>query len=97
MPERRKCSVCCKLSRNWTRRNGGPWHCFDGCYSTTGLDRRSADGYPSWIKTFKVRTVDKDGYISIDRRKYRADRPSNFRGLFGISQMCQGKAYCRDE
>lgn len=46
MGERRRCVVCNKLTYNWQRVCGGPWHCFDGCYSTTGRDRRTEDGKP---------------------------------------------------
>lgn len=43
---RRKCVVCKKLTENWQRVCGGPWHCFDGCFSTTGRDNRTEDGKP---------------------------------------------------
>jgi hypothetical protein len=38
--EERVCQNCGLLTRKWQRVNGGPWHCFDGCLSTTGVDRR---------------------------------------------------------
>lgn len=47
---RHKCVVCGKLTERWQRVNGGSWHCYDGCYSTTGWDRRQPDGIPHWIK-----------------------------------------------
>jgi hypothetical protein len=50
---RRRCTVCRKLTENWQRINGGPWHCYDGCYSTTGYDRRTPDGKPAWLKPDK--------------------------------------------
>jgi len=45
---RRRCVVCRKLTENWQRVNGGSWYCYDGCYSTTGYDRRSINGKPLW-------------------------------------------------
>lgn len=51
MPRRHKCVICNKLS-NVTQRfgSGAPWYCWDGCYSTTGVDRRTVDGKPAWEK-----------------------------------------------
>jgi hypothetical protein len=50
MPARRhRCCVCRKLSTQTHRINGGPWHCFDGCHSTLGVDRRTYDGAPAWL------------------------------------------------
>jgi len=46
---RKRCCVCNKLTFNWQRINGGAWHCFDGCYSATGIDRRTTDGEPAWL------------------------------------------------
>ena len=43
---KRKCCRCKKLTENWHRINNSPWHCYDGCYSTTGLDHRYSDGIP---------------------------------------------------
>ena len=48
---RRKCCVCRKLTFYWHRVNGSPWHCYDGCYSTTGYDNRTSDGQPLWLKS----------------------------------------------
>lgn len=48
MPERRRCCVCRKMTRNWPRVNGSPWYCYDGCYSTMGRDRRTWNGQPAW-------------------------------------------------
>ena len=48
--KRRRCTVCNKLTENWQRINYGPWHCYDGCYSTTGKDIRTKDGKPQWEK-----------------------------------------------
>jgi hypothetical protein len=45
---RRRCAICGKLTSFWQRTNGGPWHCDDGCYSTTGRDRRTENGEPLW-------------------------------------------------
>lgn len=33
--QRRRCAVCGKLTYKWQRVNGGPWHCYDQCRSTT--------------------------------------------------------------
>lgn len=41
---RKRCSICGLLTYNWQAVNLGSVHCFDGCYSTTGRDRRSPDG-----------------------------------------------------
>ena len=38
--KRRRCCNCNMLTLNWQRVNGGPWHCYDGCKSTTGWDHR---------------------------------------------------------
>ena len=45
---RHRCVRCGKLTENYQCINGGPWHCFDGCYSTTGYDIRTIDGIPLW-------------------------------------------------
>ena len=45
---RRRCVICGKLTHKWKRINMGSWHCYDGCYSTTGWDRRTIDGQPLW-------------------------------------------------
>jgi hypothetical protein len=37
---RRRCCNCKKMTEKWQRLNGGPWHCYDGCMSTTGIDFR---------------------------------------------------------
>lgn len=42
--------MCGLLTEKWQRINGSPWHCYDGCYSTTGSDRRTWDGSPLWVK-----------------------------------------------
>ena len=49
MVERHRCCNCGKMTKNYQRINGGPWHCYDGCYSTTGWDRRTIDGTPLWL------------------------------------------------
>ena len=46
---RRRCVNCRKLTKRWQRINGSPWHCYDGCYSTTGWDMRTIDGKPLWL------------------------------------------------
>jgi hypothetical protein len=46
---RKKCNICNKLSTNWQKVNGSIAHCFDGCYSTTGRDKRTIDGQPAWL------------------------------------------------
>src|SRR5271165_344597 len=45
---RRRCCRCQKMTENWQRVNGSPYHCYDGCFSTLGVDYRSADGLPIW-------------------------------------------------
>ena len=55
---RRRCILCKNLTTKWQRVNGGPWHCYDGCYSTTNCDRRTITGellgfggkrWPEWL------------------------------------------------
>lgn len=47
---RKRCSVCNKLTHKWQKINASPWHCYDGCFSTTGFDRRDAiEGLPVWM------------------------------------------------
>lgn len=53
MADRHKCCNCGKMSGNYQRINGGPWHCYDGCYSTTGRDWRTIDGSPWWLNKEK--------------------------------------------
>ena len=43
-----KCWKCFKMSRKAHKVNGSPWFCYDGCYSTTGIDRRTVNGKPMW-------------------------------------------------
>ncbi len=45
---KKRCCNCHKMTANWQRINGSPWHCFDGCYSTTGIDIRTPDGRPKY-------------------------------------------------
>ena len=42
------CVRCRHKSNVCQRVNGGPFHCHDGCYSTTGKDWRTIDGTPLW-------------------------------------------------
>ena len=44
--KKRRCVNCEKLTYNWHRYNSGPWHCYDGCYSTTGIDIRTQNEKP---------------------------------------------------
>jgi len=37
------------MTGNYQRTNGGSWHCYDGCYSTTGRDKRTINGKPAWL------------------------------------------------
>lgn len=48
---RRRCCICRKMTENWQRINGSPWHCYDGCYSTLGVDLRTWDGQPAWLQS----------------------------------------------
>lgn len=48
MSKKRRCVVCKKLTENWQSTNGSAYHCFDGCYSTTGIDNRTRNGKPLW-------------------------------------------------
>lgn len=47
--KRRRCCNCGKMTTKWQKINGSPWHCYDGCYSTTGIDRRTTTGEPLWL------------------------------------------------
>jgi hypothetical protein len=49
---RHKCVVCGKLTYKWQKINGGPWHCYDGCKSTTGIEKppkETDDRPPLWL------------------------------------------------
>ena len=48
LEKRRRCCNCNEMTTKWQRVNGSPWHCYDGCYSTTGADRRTTTGEPLW-------------------------------------------------
>jgi hypothetical protein len=48
---RKRCCNCNRLTHKWQRVNRGPYHCFDGCFSTTGWDYRATDGIPIWYNT----------------------------------------------
>lgn len=50
MERKKRCANCGQLTHKWQRVNGGSWHCYDGCYSATGRDRRTEDGHPLWLK-----------------------------------------------
>ena len=43
LSKRRRCVICNMMTENWQRVNGSSWHCYDGCKSTTGIDRRKLD------------------------------------------------------
>ena len=45
---RRRCYYCRKLTYKWQSFNGSSYHCYDGCYETTGRDWRTEDGTPLW-------------------------------------------------
>jgi hypothetical protein len=38
--QKRNCVLCKLPTVKWQRINGGKWHCYDGCKSTTGWDHR---------------------------------------------------------
>lgn len=46
--KRKRCCNCNLMTTAWQRINGSPWHCYDGCYSTTGIDNRTVNGKPMW-------------------------------------------------
>ena len=46
---RKKCACCQKLSYRW-QGSDGVYVCYDGCFSTTGYDSRTPDGWPQWIE-----------------------------------------------
>ena len=56
-----KCVNCGKLTLKYQHINGGPWHCYDGCYSTTGWDHRTKDGKPAWESI--------DGKLAFDKSR----------------------------
>jgi ribosomal protein L37AE/L43A len=58
--KRHRCVRCGKMTEKWQRINGSHWHCYDGCYSTTGWDYRQPDGIPSWLKS---KTKDSNGTV----------------------------------
>lgn len=46
---KRLCCLCRKKTEKWQKVNGAPAQCYDGCVSTTGVDRRTYDGKPAWL------------------------------------------------
>ncbi len=40
------------------RVNGSPPYCYDGCFSTTGIDRRTPDGKPMWETPYKKMSIE---------------------------------------
>lgn len=46
--KRRRCTICNKLTERWCSVNGSPVFCYDGCFSTTGIDNRTSNGKPLW-------------------------------------------------
>lgn len=44
------CVICRHKTAKWQRSGKGPYTCYDGCYSTTGIDRRTTTGKPLWLK-----------------------------------------------
>lgn len=51
---RKRCSVCGHLSYKW-QGSSGYYACYDGCFSTTGHDSRTPDGWPQWIERKKAK------------------------------------------
>lgn len=45
----KKCPYCNKKTYRWTG-SAGSYMCYDGCFSTTGYDSRTPDGWPMWIE-----------------------------------------------
>lgn len=45
-----------------------PCHCYDGCYSTTGIDRRTYDGQPAWMQS---RINGKYGYGPFHKKRLK--------------------------
>ena len=60
---RHKCVCCGKMTSNYQRINGGHWHCYDGCYSTTGWDKRTINGTPAWLPDGKKKAWDESRMI----------------------------------
>lgn len=81
---RRRCVICGLLTHHWQRINGGDWHCYDGCFSTTGRDRRTCDGRPQWCRKFITRTVLEDRTIKVNNKIYQTESPPGTKALFGI-------------
>jgi hypothetical protein len=50
--KKKKCDRCQKPSYRWEG-SGGYYVCYDGCFSTTGYDSRTHDGWPQWIERKK--------------------------------------------
>ena len=55
---RKRCIACSQLTEKWEKVNSGPTHCYDGCFSTTGSDRRTIDGKPAWLPHGKKKAWD---------------------------------------
>jgi hypothetical protein len=60
MLSRKRCQVCSKLSEHWSK-SGSFVFCYDGCFGTTGWDRRTINGKPLWEMSLK------------DQKKYQID------------------------
>jgi len=50
---KRKCVICGLKTEKWQRINGGFWHCYDGCKSTTGIDHRPILKYSTNTESYK--------------------------------------------
>jgi hypothetical protein len=42
------------MTYKWQRINGGPWYCYDGCRSTSGIDHRTNE-IQDLVNTLKER------------------------------------------
>jgi hypothetical protein len=84
---RKRCSDCGLLTARWQRVNGGPWHCYDGCYSTTGRDRRSPNGIPMWVTKYTMRTVTKKGTVRALGKVFSTKSTPGTTGRFGLNEL----------
>ncbi len=44
--DKHRCCMCNKMSYYTHSINSSPWMCYDGCFSTTGRDKRTKNGIP---------------------------------------------------
>jgi len=96
MIKRKRCVNCGQLTERWHRINGSPYHCYDGCFGTTGFDCRAEDGFPMWVVKFCTRTVRQNKTIKANGHVFAVSAEPGTRTRFGLDYT-NFKAYERSE